>query len=104
LLGARVQTYLLEKVRLASHASGERNYHIFYQILRGASEDQKKKFGFHDATTGGLELANCFHYTSQGGAPQLREFTDEAGLKFTLKAMRSVGWPYSAETGFLEKN
>ena len=31
LLGAKIQTYLLEKVRLGFHASGERNYHIFYQ-------------------------------------------------------------------------
>lgn len=92
LLGAKVQTYLLEKVRLGSHASGERNYHIFYQILRGATEEQKEHYGFHDGDTGGLELPNCFYYTSQGGAPHLREFTDEAGLNYTVKAMRSMGW------------
>jgi len=92
LLGAKVQTYLLEKVRLGFHASGERNYHIFYQLLRGASEEQKKKYGFHDGDTGGLELANYFHFTGQGGAPNLREFTDEDGLKYTLKAMTSLGW------------
>lgn len=92
LLGARVQTYLLEKVRLGFHASGERNYHIFYQVLRGMTEEQKKKFRFHDHETHGLELANHYHYTGQGGAPNLREFTDEAGLKYTVKAMRSLGW------------
>jgi len=92
LLGAKVHTYLLEKVRLGFHASGERNYHIFYQILRGASDEQKRKWGFHDADTGGLELVNYYHFTGQGGAPQLREFTDEAGLKYTLKSMRAMGW------------
>jgi len=92
LLGAKVQTYLLEKVRLGFHASGERNYHIFYQVVRGASEEEKKKFGFHDGITGGLELAAYFHFTGQGGAPQLREFTDESGLKYTIKAMRSMNW------------
>ena len=92
LQGARVQTYLLEKVRLAFHASGERNYHIFYQLLRGATEEQKKIFEFHDGVTGGLELPNYFHYTGQGGAPHPREFPDEAGLKYTVKAMRSLGW------------
>jgi len=92
LLGAKVQTYLLEKVRLAFHASGERNYHIFYQVLRGATEEQKKKYDFHDGLTGGLELANYFHFTGQGGAPQLREFTDEEGLSYTVKAMKSMGW------------
>jgi len=92
LLGAKVQTYLLEKVRIAFHASGERNYHIFYQLLRGATDEQKKHFEFHDGLTQGLELPNYFHYTGQGGAPHLREFTDEAGLKYTLKAMKNLGW------------
>ena len=92
LLGAKVQTYLLEKVRLAFHAAGERNYHIFYQLLRGCSESDHAKYEFHDGLTGGLDLPNYFHYTGQGGAPHLREFTDEAGLEYTLKAMRKLGW------------
>jgi len=92
LLGAKIQTYLLEKVRLGSHASGERNYHIFYQLLRGANDKQKKKYGFHDGDTGGLELAQYYHLTGQGGAPDLREFTDEAGLKYTVEGMTNLGW------------
>jgi len=95
LLGAKIQTYLLEKVRLGSHASGERNYHIFYQLLRGANDEQKKKYGFHDGDTGGLELAKYYHLTGQGGAPDLREFTDEAGLKYTVEGMTNLGWDES---------
>jgi myosin-5 len=95
LLGAKVTTYLLEKVRLGFHASGERNYHIFYQLLRGATTEQKKKFNFHDGATHGIELSNYYHYTGQGGAPNLREFTDEDGLGYTLKSMRSIGWDES---------
>lgn len=92
LLGAKVQTYLLEKVRLAFHAAGERNYHIFYQLLRGCSDEDHHKYEFHEGLTGGLDLPNYFHYTGQGGAPHLREFTDESGLEYTLKAMRKLGW------------
>lgn len=92
LLGAKVQTYLLEKVRLAFHAAGERNYHIFYQLLRGCKEEDHVKYEFHDGLTGGLELPNYFRYTGQGGAPHLREFTDESGLEYTLKGMRKLGW------------
>jgi myosin-5 len=92
LIGAKVQTYLLEKVRLAFHASGERNYHIFYQLLRGASEEEKQKYEFDDGGTGGMELPMYYHFTGQGGAPHLREFTDESGLEYTLKAMKNLGW------------
>lgn len=92
LMGAKVQTYLLEKVRLAFHAAGERNYHIFYQLLRGAPDADHHKYEFHDGLTGGLEMPNYFHYTGQGGAPHLREFSDEAGFEYTLKAMRRLGW------------
>lgn len=92
LLGAKVQTYLLEKVRLAYHAAGERNYHIFYQLLRGCSEEDHHTYEFHEGITGGLDLPNFFHYTGQGGAPHLREFTDESGFEYTIKAMRRLGW------------
>eukprot|EP00934_Nitzschia_sp_Nitz4_P002310 Nitzschia sp. Nitz4//scaffold3_size479765//246480//251709//NITZ4_000105-RA/size479765-augustus-gene-1.601-mRNA-1//-1//CDS//3329550773//2310//frame0 len=92
LMGAKVQTYLLEKVRIAFHASGERNYHIFYQLLRGATEEQKEKYMLSEGSSGGLELPNCFHLTKQGGAPQLREYTDESSFEYTLKAMKALGW------------
>ena len=92
LIGAKVQTYLLEKVRIAFHASGERNYHIFYQLLRGASDEEKIKYEFDEGDTGGMELPMYYHFTGQGGAPHLREFTDESGLEYTLKAMKNLGW------------
>ena len=92
LMGARVQTYLLEKVRVAFHATGERNYHMFYQLLRGANHEQKLKYGLNEGDTGGYELANCFHYTKQGGAPELREYTDEVSFPYTTKAMSALGW------------
>ncbi|XP_047688738.1 unconventional myosin-XIX isoform X1 [Prionailurus viverrinus] len=39
--GAAVQTYLLEKTRVTCQASSERNFHIFYQICKGASVDER---------------------------------------------------------------
>jgi len=92
LIGAKVQTYLLEKVRLAFHGSGERNYHIFYQILRGATEEDKKRFEFNEGDTGGMELPMYYHFTGQGGAPHLREQSDEDELVETIKAMNNLGW------------
>uniref|UniRef100_A0A8C4WXI2 Uncharacterized protein n=1 Tax=Eptatretus burgeri TaxID=7764 RepID=A0A8C4WXI2_EPTBU len=39
--GAVVEKYLLEKSRLVSQEKRERNYHVFYYLLAGMSEDEK---------------------------------------------------------------
>jgi myosin VIIa len=41
---AQIDTYLLEKVRLIYQSDNERNFHIFYNILNGMSNDDMKKY------------------------------------------------------------
>jgi myosin heavy subunit len=36
--GASVRTYLLERSRISLHESGERNFHVFYQVLKPHKE------------------------------------------------------------------
>ncbi|KAM9112045.1 unconventional myosin-IXb isoform 2-T2 [Pangshura tecta] len=42
--GAVVEKYLLEKSRLVSQEKDERNYHVFYYLLLGVSEEERKEF------------------------------------------------------------
>ncbi|XP_044210725.1 unconventional myosin-IXAa isoform X2 [Thunnus albacares] len=55
--GAYVEKYLLEKSRLVYQEHNERNYHVFYYLLAGASEEERT--AFH------LLKPEEYHYLSQ---------------------------------------
>ena len=44
ILGASIQTYLLETTRVVQHATNECNYHINYQLVLGASATEQKLY------------------------------------------------------------
>lgn len=59
LIGACIDTYLLEKVRLITQSPGERNYHIFYEMLDGASDKEREKYFLGDLTADDFAIASC---------------------------------------------
>ena len=61
ILGARIRHYLLEKARVVWPNEGERNYHIFYQLTRGATAEERV-----DLALGGVE---DYRYLTSGGMP-----------------------------------
>ncbi|CAM4532021.1 unnamed protein product [Leuciscus chuanchicus] len=55
--GAYVEKYLLEKSRLVYQEHNERNYHVFYYLLAGASEEERTSFH--------LKKPEEYHYLNQ---------------------------------------
>jgi myosin heavy subunit len=77
LCGASIETYLLEKVRLVHQMPGERNYHIFYEILVGLEEDEIDKYYLTDKTPEDFRLTNSSGtYDRRDGVDDYDTFTD----------------------------
>uniref|UniRef100_A0A3Q2CG75 Myosin IXA n=1 Tax=Cyprinodon variegatus TaxID=28743 RepID=A0A3Q2CG75_CYPVA len=69
--GAYVEKYLLEKSRLVNQEPNERNYHVFYYLLAGASEEERR--AFH------LKKPEEYHYLSQTSSqPRWDSYCDES--------------------------
>ncbi|KAL4157750.1 hypothetical protein PRNP1_003535 [Phytophthora ramorum] len=83
LAGALVETYLLEKSRLVYQVDGERNFHIFYQLLAGASAAARKEFE--------LTKLQDFCYLNQSGCYIAEETDDHACFEAVVRGLSCVG-------------
>nr|CAD7265916.1 unnamed protein product [Timema shepardi] len=80
--GANIETYLLEKSRAIRQAKDERAFHIFYQLMVGATAEQRKEFILEDPKT--------YSFLS-GGYLAVPGVDDGAEYQFTCKAMGIMG-------------
>ncbi|ODQ64184.1 hypothetical protein NADFUDRAFT_79749 [Nadsonia fulvescens var. elongata DSM 6958] len=83
IIGAKIRTYLLERSRLVFQPPSERNYHIFYQLISGSSDEEKKKLG--------LLPVMEYNYLKQGGDPVIQGVNDAEEFQATKNALRIVG-------------
>ncbi|KAK1336142.1 hypothetical protein QTO34_003944 [Cnephaeus nilssonii] len=91
--GAKIEQYLLEKSRVCRQAPDERNYHVFYCMLEGMSEDQKRKLGLGQATDYNyLAMGNC---TTCEGREDSQEYANIRSAMKVLMFTDTENWEIS---------
>ncbi|XP_064890402.1 myosin-10 isoform X3 [Columba livia] len=85
IVGANIETYLLEKSRAVRQAKDERTFHIFYQLLAGAGEHLKSDLL--------LEGFNNYRFLSNGYIP-IPGQQDKDNFQETMEAMHIMGFSH----------
>ncbi|MCJ1306590.1 class II myosin [Agyrium rufum] len=82
-VGANITNYLLEKTRVVSQIMNERNFHIFYQFAKSASQNHREIFG--------VQQPQQYLYLSKSKCYDVPGIDDNADFKDTLNAMKVIG-------------
>ncbi|XP_028565708.2 unconventional myosin-Ie-like [Podarcis muralis] len=81
--GGKISNFLLEKSRVVSQNPGERSFHIYYQLLEGASAEQRENLG--------ITSPDYYYYLNQSAAYKVEDINDHQEFQETLTAMDVVG-------------
>uniref|UniRef100_A0A8C3NSB9 Myosin-9 n=1 Tax=Geospiza parvula TaxID=87175 RepID=A0A8C3NSB9_GEOPR len=93
IVGANIETYLLEKSRAIRQAKEERTFHIFYYLLSGAGEHLKNDLL--------LEPYNKYRFLSNGHVT-IPGQQDKDMFQETMEAMKIMGIPDEEQIGLLK--
>ncbi|NWT03025.1 MYO15 protein, partial [Mionectes macconnelli] len=81
-VGTSISQYLLEKSRVVFQAHGERNYHVFYELLAGLPVEQKEEMY--------LQEAESYFYLNQGRACDILGKEDSQDFLALVQALEGI--------------
>uniref|UniRef100_A0A8C2J9B2 Myosin, heavy chain 9a, non-muscle n=1 Tax=Cyprinus carpio TaxID=7962 RepID=A0A8C2J9B2_CYPCA len=93
IVGANIETYLLEKSRAIRQAKVERTFHVFYYLLSGAGDKLRAELC--------LEDYNKYRFLSNGNVT-IPGQQDKELFAETVDAFRIMGIPEEEQTGLLK--
>uniref|UniRef100_A0A8C2K3Z2 Myosin, heavy chain 14, non-muscle n=1 Tax=Cyprinus carpio TaxID=7962 RepID=A0A8C2K3Z2_CYPCA len=93
IVGANIETYLLEKSRAIRQAKDERTFHIFYQLLSGASEAMRKELL--------LGSADQYRFLCGGSLPVPGQ-SDSENFTQTMDSVTIMGFTQEESTSMLK--
>uniref|UniRef100_A0A8C9KFZ7 Myosin IF n=1 Tax=Panthera tigris altaica TaxID=74533 RepID=A0A8C9KFZ7_PANTA len=82
--GGKISNFLLEKSRVVMQNENERNFHIYYQLLEGASQEQRQNLGL---------MTPEYYYYLQSDTYKVDGTDDRSDFSETLNAMQVIGIP-----------
>ncbi|CAK6982730.1 LOW QUALITY PROTEIN: myosin IEb [Scomber scombrus] len=92
--GGKISNFLLEKTRVVSQNPGERNFHIYYQLLTGANEQQRENLG--------VTTPDYYYYLNQSGTYTVEDVNDKKEFSDTMEAMSVVGLSVEEQDSVLQ--
>lgn len=82
-IGAQITNYLLEKGRVVGQILNERDFHIFYQFTKAATDEQREAFG--------IQGPESYAYTSASKCLDVSDIDDTKDYSETIRAMQVIG-------------
>uniref|UniRef100_A0A8C1XK87 Osteoclast-stimulating factor 1 n=1 Tax=Cyprinus carpio TaxID=7962 RepID=A0A8C1XK87_CYPCA len=92
--GGKISNFLLEKSRVVMRNPGERSFHIFYQLIEGASGEQRSSLG--------ITKLDYYSYLNQSGSYKVDDINDKHDFQETLVSILfyCIALFLSAASGF----